>query len=97
MARIIIWMHGIVGALMWPPSFALPNTLRAAGDTRFVLLSSMASMWIMRVGLGILMGTVWGIGLLGIWIAMLADWAVRIALFVPRFLGHRWETKGIKE
>ena len=97
MARIIIWMHGIVGALLWPPSFALPNTLRAAGDTRFVLLSSMASMWIMRVGLGILMGTVWGIGLLGIWIAMLADWAVRIALFVPRFLGHRWETKGIKE
>ena len=76
---------------------ALPNDLRASGDTRFVLLSSTASMWIMRVGLGILMGTVWGIGLLGIWIAMLADWAVRIALFVPRFLGHRWETKGIKE
>lgn len=97
MARIIIWMHGTVGIFLWPPSFALPNALRASGDTRFVLLSATASMWIMRVGLGILMGTIWGMGLMGIWVAMLGDWVVRITFFVPRFLGHRWETKGIKE
>lgn len=97
MARLIIWMHGTVGILLWAPSFALPNALRAAGDTRFTLIASTASMWTMRVGLGILMGTYWGMGVLGIWVAMLGDWAVRVALFIPRFRGHKWEIMGIEE
>ena len=97
LARIIIWMHGTVGVFLWPLSFALPNALRAAGDTRFVLISAIASMWIMRVGMGIWMGTYLGWGVLGIWIAMLADWVVRIALVVPRFLGGKWEAMGIRE
>ena len=96
-ARILVWMHGVVGIPLWPLSFALPNALRAAGDTRFVLWSSVASMWIVRVGFGILMGTYWGMGVLCIWIGMLVDWVIRILLFLPRFLGHRWETKGIRE
>jgi Na+-driven multidrug efflux pump len=51
----------------------------------------------MRVGLGILLGRHWGFGVIGVWIAMLADWVVRIAFFVPRFLGHKWEIMGIRE
>ena len=96
-ARIIIWMHGIVGIPLWPLAFTLPNALRAAGDTRFTLVASTVSMWTMRVGLGILMGTYWGLGVLGIWIAMLVDWAVRGVFFIPRFMGHKWEIMGIHE
>lgn len=96
-ARIIIWMHGIVGIPLWPLAFTLPNALRAAGDTRFTLVASTVSMWTMRVGLGILMGTYWGLGVLGIWIAMLVDWVVRSAFFIPRFCGHKWEIMGIRE
>ena len=35
--------------------------------------------------------------LLGIWIAMFADWAARTAFFVPRFCGHKWETMGLRD
>ena len=96
-ARILVWMHGLVGIPLWAPSFALPNALRAAGDTRFTLVASTVSMWTMRVGLVILMGSYWGLGVLGIWISMLVDWVMRIAFFVPRFMGHKWEIMGIKE
>jgi putative MATE family efflux protein len=96
-ARQIIWMHGLVGMVLWPLSFTLPNALRAAGDTKFTMVVSAVSMWSLRVVLGVLLGRYWGFGVLGIWMAMFADWLFRVAFFVPRFHGHKWETMGIKE
>ena len=96
-ARKIIWMHGAFGIVIWPIAFALPQVLRAAGDTRFTLAISTISMWTLRVGLGVLMARVWGFGVLGIWMAMFFDWIFRAVLFVVRFRGHRWETMGLKE
>lgn len=95
-ATQILWMHGICGILIWPLAFTLPQALRAAGDTRFTMVASTISMWTLRVGLGILLGRYFGFGVLGIWMAMFADWALRAALFVPRFHGHKWETMGLK-
>ena len=96
-ARQIIWMHGIVGSVLWPASFTLPQALRAAGDTRFTMVVSTLSMWTLRVGLGVLLGRYWGFGVLGIWMAMFANWALRVSFFLPRFHGHKWETMGIRE
>lgn len=95
-ATQILWMHGLCGILIWPLAFTLPQTLRAAGDTRFTMVASTVSMWTLRVGLGVLLGRYWGFGVLGIWMAMFADWALRAALFVPRFHGHKWETMGLE-
>lgn len=96
-ARQIVWLHGFMGVLIWPLAFTLPQALRAAGDTRFTMIASTVSMWTMRVGFGILLGRTLGFGVLGIWMAMFADWLLRIALFIPRFLGSRWESMGLKE
>ena len=96
-ARQIIWMHGIAAAVLWPASFTLPQALRAAGDTRFTMVVSTASMWTLRVGLGVLLGRFWGFGVLGIWMAMFVDWALRVSFFLPRFLGHKWETMGVRD
>ena len=96
-ARQIIWMHGIAAAVLWPASFTLPQALRAAGDTRFTMVVSTASMWTLRVGLGVLLGRFWGFGVLGIWMAMFADWALRVSFFLPRFLGHKWEPMGVRD
>ena len=95
-ARQIIWLHGLVAVVLWPASFTLPQALRAAGDTRFTLVVSTVSMWTMRVALGVLLGRFWGFGVVGIWMAMFADWVLRVSFFVPRFLGHKWETMGIR-
>ena len=94
-ARQIVWLHGFMGMLIWPLSFTLPQALRAAGDTRFTMTVSSVSMWIMRVGFGVLLGRYLGFGVVGIWMAMFADWLLRIAFFLPRFHGHRWETKSL--
>ena len=96
-ARQIIWLHGLVAVVLWPTSFTLPQALRAAGDTRFTLVVSTVSMWTMRVALGVLLGRFWGFGVVGIWMAMFADWVLRVSFFIPRFLGHKWETMGIRE
>ena len=96
-ARQIVWMHGFCAAVLWPLSFTLPQALRAAGDTRFTMIVSTVSMWTMRVGFGILLGRYLGFGVLGIWMAMFADWLLRIFFFLPRFHGHKWETMGIRD
>lgn len=97
MPGTVIWMHGVVGAVLWPAAFTLPQALRAAGDTRFTLLVSSVSMWTMRVGFGILLGRYWGFGVVGIWMAMFIDWLVRVLFFVPRFRGHKWESMGLRD
>jgi Na+-driven multidrug efflux pump len=48
LAMIILWMHGGFGVLMWPASFTFPQALKAAGDTRFTMVSAVASMWVCR-------------------------------------------------
>lgn len=93
----LVWIHGVPGMLFWPLAFTLPQALRAAGDTRFTMVSGTLSMWTLRVGLGILLGRFWGMGVLGIWVAMCVDWLLRVALFVVRFCGHRWETMAVRE
>lgn len=95
-ARQIILLHATAGILLWPVSFALPQALRAAGDTRYTMLVGSISMWTIRVGLGIFLVRVCGTSVLGIWISMLVDWVVRSTLFVLRILGHRWEEKAIQ-
>jgi len=96
-ARQVVWMHGFMGILIWPLAFTLPQALRAAGDTRFTMVVSTVSMWTMRVGFGILLGRFLGFGVVGIWMAMFVDWLLRIAFFVPRFHGHRWESMGLEK
>lgn len=96
-AKQIIWMHGIVAILIWPLAFTLPQSLRAAGDTRFTMVSSTVSMWTLRIGLGILLGRYFGFGVIGIWIAMFFDWMFRAVLFVARFHGKTWLTKGLSD
>ena len=96
-ASQLVWLHGVLGAIFWPLSFTLPQALRAAGDTRYTMVSGTISMWTLRVGLGILMGRYWGLGVLGVWIAMCIDWLLRVTLFVVRFKGHKWETMGVKD
>jgi len=96
-ARIILTLHGCIGILIWPVAFQLPQTIRAAGDTRFTMLTSSISMWTFRVVLGVLMARTFQMGVLGMWYAMFVDWVARSIVFVLRYRGHRWETKALRD
>ena len=47
-------------------------------------------MWIFRIGFGILMGSVFNMGVIGVWIAMFIDWFVRSIFFVIRYRKGKW-------
>lgn len=76
--------------LLWPPSFALAAGFRGAGDVRYQLVVTMVSMWVLRIGLGYLLTAVFSIGVIGVWIAMISDWALRSLLFTLRLRSGKW-------
>ena len=105
MAYKLIFYHSLCAAAIWPISFTLPGAFRSASDVRFPLITSALSMWIFRVGTSyfIALETVsvfglftvpgFGLGVLGVWIAMTIDWMFRAALFLFRYLSGRWLNK----
>ncbi|AZS18141.1 MATE family efflux transporter [Paenibacillus lutimineralis] len=79
--------------LFWSFSFITPSALRAAGDSNFTSISSLLSMWLLRVILGYLLGITLGFGIMGVWIAMVTEWVVRGSMFMWRFKGEKWYSR----
>lgn len=96
LAMIILWLHGGIGIVLWPASFTLPNALKGAGDTTFVMIVAVASMWTFRIVTGVIFAKYLGFGVLGIWYAMFIDWVFRVILFVARYRGKKWESKYVR-
>ena len=91
----IFFLHGISVMMIWPTAFSLPSTLRAAGDVRFCMITSVTSMWVCRVVFSYVFGQFFGFGVFGVWMAMILDWWVRAFFFVRRYLGSQWMTKAL--
>ena len=70
-------------------------SFRAAGDIKYAVLMAVSTMFIFRVGLGYLLGGWLGIGLLGVWIGMWADWTCRSILNFVRLRNGKWLTKKV--
>lgn len=87
----IIWYHALCVVTIWPLSFTLPNTFRAAADVTYPMILSIVSMWVFRIGFSWLLGVHLGMGILGIWVAMTIDWLFRSICFVARYRGDKWE------
>lgn len=90
LAREILIVYAVVGFIVWPPSFSLANALRAGGDASFIMVISISSMWIFRVGLSYVAVYVLQLGLQGIWYAMYCDWIFRAVIFIARFVSRKW-------
>lgn len=91
LAKRIVMYHCLMSTLIWPASFTLPNTLRAANDVGFCMWVAIISMWIFRVAFSYVLGTYAGMGVFGVWVAMTIDWMVRVVFFVWRYRSSRWE------
>jgi len=87
---LIVLINTIAQIPLWSISFMIPSALRAAGDAKFTSLISMLSMWLFRVVLGYILGIVLNMGILGVWLAMNAEWAIRGGIFIWRFTGRKW-------
>ena len=89
----LVILYNLLTALVWPLSFVLPYVFRAASDVKYTTAVSICAMWFSRVALSYVFVLLLDFGLVGVWLAMFADWIVRSAFFVPRFLSNRWLEK----
>lgn len=90
-ANDIILYHAACVVTIWPLSFTLPNTLRAAADVKVTMVLSIISMWVFRFGFSYLLTMVFHMGIFGVWVAMTIDWLVRGIFFVCRYRSGRWQ------
>ncbi|MFC4598718.1 MATE family efflux transporter [Cohnella hongkongensis] len=86
----LVLLISISQPLLWALSFVLPAALRAAGDSNFTSVASLLTMWLFRIVLGYILGIPLGMGIMGIWVAMVAEWGVRGVIFGLRFKGDKW-------
>ena len=89
-ARELLATHSFFSMILWPVAFTLPNVFRAANDVRFPLIVSFCSMWAVRVGMSYVLGVIFHMGVLGVWLGMILDWVVRAPVFLWRFFSKKW-------
>ncbi len=87
--NMVGWIS-LIKPLFWTLSFIPAYGLRAAGDVRFSMTVSCATMWIFRVSLCILLSRYTTLGPMAVWIGMFTDWAVRSCFFTWRYFSGRW-------
>lgn len=82
----------LIACITWlqTSQVVVSGSLRGAGDTRFVALSSLISIAILRPFLAWLFCYPLGFGLIGAWFSLLADQGMRLALNFWRFSTGKW-------
>ncbi len=88
---ILVVIHNCFAIFLWPTSFTLPNALRAAGDVRFTMVISVSSLFIFRITFAYILGVIFQMGVIGIWIAMGIDWTFRAIVYTIRFKSGKWK------
>ena len=92
--RLVIWLvviHNMFNALAFPFSGALSAGLRAAGDVKFTMVVTVISTIGIRLLLSVLFGIVLDMGVIGIALAMCADWFFKGVLFEIRLRKGTWK------
>lgn len=87
--------HTISAVLIWPLTFDLPASMRAAGDVTFAMTVSIISMWVFRIGAAYLLADWLQMGAIGVWLAMAVDWLFRAVVFEVRWIGGKWKLKRV--
>lgn len=71
-------------------TMVLAGSLRGAGDTRFIMGATVIGMWGVRVPLALVAALWMRQSVFYIWLAMIADWTVRMGLLLWRYQSERW-------
>ena len=91
LTRHLLWIHTFGAVTLWALSFNQPVMFRAAGDVRFTMVISVASMWVFRLLVGWVLATVLQLGVTGVWLAMMVDWLFRSVVFFLRYRSGKWQ------
>ncbi|NCB99124.1 MAG: MATE family efflux transporter [Clostridia bacterium] len=87
----LVFIHNIFNGIAFPFSGALSNGLRAAGDVKYTMVISVVTTIFVRLLLSYVLGIACHMGVIGIAIAMVADWLIRAAIFLRRQKTGEWK------
>lgn len=87
----IVTLHNLFNAVLWPIASALPNGLRASGDIRYIMFVSVFSTVVCRLLFTYLFGVWLGWGVVGVVVAMIADWSIKAAFVLARYRSGKWK------
>ena len=73
-------------------TMVLAGSLRGAGDTRFIMIATTIGMWGVRIPIAFVAGYWLTMGVFYVWLAMIADWTLRMALMLWRYRSERWKS-----
>ncbi|STT07221.1 inner membrane protein [Klebsiella michiganensis] len=76
----LLWLNAFFMPI-WAMAWTLPCAFKGARDVRYTMWVSMLGMWGCRVVAGYTLGIVLGMGVIGVWLGMVLDWAVRGVCF----------------
>jgi len=71
-------------------SMILSGSLRGAGQTRWVMYSSLIGAWAVRIPVAYVLQEFFGLGIFYIWLAMPLDWGARSILMYIKYSGPKW-------
>lgn len=91
LVMILVLLHNIFNALFCPVGFSVSNGMRAAGDVKYTMYASIFSTVVCRTALSVLFGVIFNLGVIGITLAMVCDWAVKAVLILLRWKSGRWK------
>lgn len=76
-----------------PTNIFATNALRAAGDVNYPFYVGVVVMWSVAVVAAYFSGIVFGLGLVGMWIAFACDENIRGVVFIRRWYSMKWASK----
>ena len=87
---IIVIIHNLFAAVVQPFTSPLSSGLRAAGDVKFAMWSSLFATVVCRTLLSFILGLWLHMGVIGIALAMGLDWCIKGALDILRWRSGKW-------
>ena len=90
---LVIWLvliNNIFNGLAYPFAGSLGNGLRAAGDVKFTMLTSISLTIAARLFFSALFGLIFGWGVIGVALGMSMDLVFRGIIFIRRYHSQKW-------
>ena len=78
-------------------NIVMTKCLIAAGDVYYPVLTTLTFSWVVAVGGSYILGVKLGLGLQGVWLAMMLDELIRAVIFAIRFKSGKWKNKSMIE
>jgi len=75
-------------------TMVLAGSLRGAGQTRWVMYSTLVGGWLFRIPFAYIVASVLELDIFYIWLAMPIDWAVRAGMLFIKYSDARWHESG---